>query len=627
MDKHIAAADLSNIEGRVLAYLAGEEWKLEAFRAYDEGEGPDLYNITATSIIGGDPYKVEKKNRNVFGKVPDLALGYEGGVGALQTFATAYGVAMLDHWDTIQANIDPQHIASAKGNYATWGAEKAKDMEIEEDEWIASETVKLAWRARHPATKQLWYDTKDAAIAAIRSPGKVFEAGPFLKFSVRAKAGIRYLLIKLPSGRFLVYCRPKLEGEDRDIKISYEGSFRRTPTSPPIWGRVHTYGGKLIENCIAAGTEVLTARGWVPIENVWHDDKIHDGVEFVTHGGLLFKSVQNCVSIDGVYMTPDHEVLTDDGWQAASQHPRPYRPAIRFTDRSTPVAHEREEMAVGVPVRLWHRVHQSWCRCVQRIKAWRNAELRVQNNGAPVEAKDTRHVEAPGVCCVEVDAGQVPLTVAPGVEKLRRAGDTCVLPLVRVFRELLARYGADVSEGVNPGQDKQRRGVFAEELPLGVGEHAGQQQTGEPTHPYPVGGDDGQPSSAAQRDRAHHDPLSDSCGVACGPALAEATPLEPREVYDIADCGPRHRFVVRGDNGPFIVHNCCQALARDVLAYNMPAAEAAGYAITLTVHDEIISESEKDETELSAIMATVPPWAEGLPLAAAGFTATRYRKD
>lgn len=62
----LAVADLSNIEGRVLAWIAQENWKLQAFRDYDAGTGPDLYNITAVSIIGGDPWKVEKKNRNAF---------------------------------------------------------------------------------------------------------------------------------------------------------------------------------------------------------------------------------------------------------------------------------------------------------------------------------------------------------------------------------------------------------------------------------------------------------------------------------------------------------------------------------------------------------------------------------
>ena len=80
-----------------------------------------------------------------------------------------------------------------------------------------------------------------------------------------------------------------------------------------------------------------------------------------------------------------------------------------------------------------------------------------------------------------------------------------------------------------------------------------------------------------------------------------------------------------------LAENCTQAFARDVLAHNMPAIEAKGYRIVLSVHDELLTETpdtdEYSSDTLAAHMSTVPPWAEGLPLAAAGFETTRYRKD
>lgn len=82
--------------------------------------------------------------------------------------------------------------------------------------------------------------------------------------------------------------------------------------------------------------------------------------------------------------------------------------------------------------------------------------------------------------------------------------------------------------------------------------------------------------------------------------------------------------------GGKIFENICQAAARDVLAANMQAVEDAGYPIVLTVHDELITETpdlpEYTVEELSNLMATVPKWAKGLPLAADGFEAYRYRK-
>jgi DNA polymerase len=83
--------------------------------------------------------------------------------------------------------------------------------------------------------------------------------------------------------------------------------------------------------------------------------------------------------------------------------------------------------------------------------------------------------------------------------------------------------------------------------------------------------------------------------------------------------------------GGKLVENITQAAARDVLTSNMPAIEAAGYDIVLSVHDELLTEApdtaDYSHEHLSALMATNPPWAAGLPLAAAGFEAYRYRKD
>jgi len=103
------------------------------------------------------------------------------------------------------------------------------------------------------------------------------------------------------------------------------------------------------------------------------------------------------------------------------------------------------------------------------------------------------------------------------------------------------------------------------------------------------------------------------------------------EVFDLLNCGPRNRFTVLTDAGPVLVHNCCQTLARDILMPALQTAEQKGYLPILSVHDEAICEVP-DTDEYSAgglidILATNPPWSKGLPLAAAGFETTRYRKE
>lgn len=133
------------------------------------------------------------------------------------------------------------------------------------------------------------------------------------------------------------------------------------------------------------------------------------------------------------------------------------------------------------------------------------------------------------------------------------------------------------------------------------------------------------------QNRQNHHTLSDKERLADKSSIGSATQREAL-VYDILNCGPRHRFVVRGLSGPFIVHNCVQKISRDILARGMIKAEEAGFEMVLHVHDELVAESGEDDEELddkylSKLLATNPPWALGLPLAAAGHSTSRYAKE
>ncbi|WP_313330719.1 DNA polymerase I [Comamonas sp.] len=277
--KKMVVADLSNIEGRVLAWLAQEKWKLAAFGDYDRGTGPDLYNITAVSIIGGDPWDVPKHLRNAFGKVPDLASGYQGGVAGYQTFARGLGIKMADFWDTIQQMIAPAHVQKAWANLSAWGHPQLESLEIDEIEWVASETCKLAWRARHPATRQFWYDLGNAAKSAIKNPNQIHQVGPFIKLRTVSHQGRKWLVVLLPSGRYLTYFEPHLVGSGRDETIAYWGESAEEGKTTRQWVRVFTHGGKMTGNCcqtiardiLAPALPVAEARGYLPILTV-HDE-------------------------------------------------------------------------------------------------------------------------------------------------------------------------------------------------------------------------------------------------------------------------------------------------------------------------------------------------------------------
>lgn len=219
--KKLVVADLSNIEGRKLAWLAGERWKLRAFADYDAGTGHDLYVLAYSRSFNLPPEVVQADNEaggdmRQIGKVQELALGYQGGTGAFGSMAAIYGVNLP----------------------------KAKQQAI----------VK-AWRRANAAIASLWGELEDAVRAAINNPGQAFPAGKHL-WVQRNGAWLR---IRLPSGRYLCYPQPAV-GDDG--KLSYMGVNQYTRK----WERIKTYGGKLVENVTQAAARDVLAHNMHLIE-------------------------------------------------------------------------------------------------------------------------------------------------------------------------------------------------------------------------------------------------------------------------------------------------------------------------------------------------------------------------
>ena len=248
----LVAADLSNIEGRVLAWLAGEEWKLQAFRDFDAGTGHDLYKLAYAKSFGIRPEDVTKQQRQV-GKVQELALGYEGGVGAFATFAEAYGIDLeqmaRDAWSTL-----PVQLVSDADEFHDWcQTERRPTHGLSREAFITCDVFKRGWRHGHPATAALWRDLSDAVLAAIDVPGKAFRVR---HLAVRRDKA--WLRIVLPSGRTLCYPSPRVD----DQKITYMGVAQYSRK----WERLNTYGGKLVENVTQAVARDVMAAAMPAIE-------------------------------------------------------------------------------------------------------------------------------------------------------------------------------------------------------------------------------------------------------------------------------------------------------------------------------------------------------------------------
>lgn len=245
--KKLVIADLSNIEGRDQAWLANEEWKLKAFRDFDEGKGPDLYKLAYSKSFGTTPDQVNKDQRQV-GKVQELALGYEGGVGAFATFAGAYGIDLEDLAEKVLELADEELVAKAD-KFLEWAIkDKRPRYGLSDDAFVACDVLKRAWRNAHPNISGYWGRLKNAVLQALRTRGQTYTT-----LGLKIKATKSWLLITLPSGRVLCYPSPKVMEDD---SITYMGIDQFTRK----WVRVHTHGGKLFENlCQAIARDVMAA--------------------------------------------------------------------------------------------------------------------------------------------------------------------------------------------------------------------------------------------------------------------------------------------------------------------------------------------------------------------------------
>lgn len=214
-------ADFSAIEARVLAWLSGENWRLETFK-----EGGDIYCASASKMFGVPVVKHgENGHLRQKGKISELALGYGGSTGAL----TAMG---------------------------------AIDMGIPEEE--LPELVSQ-WRAANPHITKFWWDVDAASMKAVKEKTTVTCGN--LTFSYRAGM----LFITLPSGRRLSYVKPRLEtNRFGRAAITYEGVGESKK-----WMRIETYGAKLTENIVQATARDLLAQAMLRLRAAGYKIVMH----------------------------------------------------------------------------------------------------------------------------------------------------------------------------------------------------------------------------------------------------------------------------------------------------------------------------------------------------------------
>jgi DNA polymerase len=249
--KKLVVSDLSNIEGRMLAWLAGENWKIKAFSDFDKGIGADLYKLAYARAFNIKPEEVTKDQRQI-GKVMELGLGYGGGVAAFLTFALTYGMDLEELATAALPNI-PVKVQRDAMSWYKKSVEQNQTYGLSERVFITCDSLKRMWRNAHPETVSFWYELEEAVKRAITSPGVTI---PCRKLKVRRDGA--WLRVVLPSGRAVCYPSPRLD----DGQISYMGT---NPYSRK-WQRLKTYGGKLVENVTQAAARDVLAGNMPQIE-------------------------------------------------------------------------------------------------------------------------------------------------------------------------------------------------------------------------------------------------------------------------------------------------------------------------------------------------------------------------
>lgn len=599
--EEFSVCDLASIESVSIGYLAQCKRILQVFR-----DGKDVY-VDFGQELFKKPYDEITKHERSISKPAVLGAGYRLSGGELTEEGKKTGL---------------------------WGYAEAMFIFMDREQAHAS--VRIFREEYAPEVVQMWKDYENAARFALMT-GKPKKVGPVTFEYMKP-----YLLIRLPSGRCMYYYKPRIEnvtvrpknGDPYTRKtLTYMGVSQATKK----WQRIPTHGGKLVENCLGGETLILTPSGPKRIVEVTSDDLVWDGASWVSHDGLISQGLRETIDFGGVRITPEHRVMVNGEWinadrtdaeEAASSFSRYHRAPGSHAPGASICGIERQEVPLDDHVRLRKADRNDGGRVRERPPE----VVRVLSDQIDRAIEyEARHVEASGVCGLAFDERSVPASEPSSIQELRSARHYGMQRVGDVVRRILARYGADVSARPDDRTCEQHGGVQQGELPVGYAHRAGAQSKNQCLHRNTPGKDDSWRGGREVGDQRHDAALSEVDGLAGEQNVRSARLQEP--VFDLLNCGPRHRFtVVLPDGRLILVHNCVQAFARDVLAVGIRRAHAAGFNLRGHVHDELIAlrginDSRYSWQALRECMTAPIAWAPGLPLGGAGWHGKFYKKD
>ena len=222
-DCRFIVSDFSAIEARVIAWLAGESWRMKVFQSHGkiyEASASQMFHVPIEDITKGNPLRQK-------GKIAELALGYGGSVGALEAMGA------------LKMGLDADELPD----------------------------LVSTWRKANPKITKFWWDVDKAALTAVGERRTIK-----IQYGITFSFQDGYMFIKLPSGRKLAYVRPQIkDGKFGRPALTYEGMDQVKKT----WGRIDTYGPKLVENIVQAVARDCLAANMLRLDDAGYDIRMH----------------------------------------------------------------------------------------------------------------------------------------------------------------------------------------------------------------------------------------------------------------------------------------------------------------------------------------------------------------
>lgn len=316
--KKLVYGDFSNVEGRVCAWVTNEQWKLDAFRAFDAGRGPDLYKVAYGKSFDVSPEAVIAAQRQI-GKTMELSFQFQGSIGAWLRFDP--NPEKVTKLVKEQFYGTPQWMKAA-GQYDA----ATKRYGLTPDQWISIKLTVNSWRDAHPNCTQSWWEIQDGAIEAVGAPDTIV---PVMGGRVRYLASEGFLWCRLPSGKLLAYAKPRLVERREDFLVDADGEiypaeefaadelaariaaggtllegrskmqvvFEGKNQKTNAWGHQYLYGGLQMNNIVQGTARELLRCSMETVELFGYEIVLHVHDELVTEVDRAFGSATELESL------------------------------------------------------------------------------------------------------------------------------------------------------------------------------------------------------------------------------------------------------------------------------------------------------------------------------------------